>query len=448
MKKQRLNCSIQKLLLANFIILLVFLLSYKLVNHKHKHQTDQYIEKINQLSTQFPPSQSNKYSQKLDLLLVDLGLKPVNNNNLKVDQAKEEEFNKIRSSLTDFILSQSLKNTIQSQTIPTDLQKYLNENQEEIAQIKDFILTSQTITWNFDVNDFNKTNPLNIVLPNFVGLMDLQRIFLLQILADNQKGDTETINTTLESSLKLNQAIQRYPYLISQLVSRTVSSLQDGIIRQVDYLSPQSQVILDNYDYNFSENMIKAFNLELLLVSSPLLFEEVQEQNKLIKPFQKIAYKFIQINNKNGIRNLEKSLVKLQKSNICTFNMSDFQEVKKNKFWSNLPQFLLTNDMLVKYWAMAGNTMLDRELTKQIIKAKLSYAQRGKYSDSLSNLNSQACSPQQWQYQQENNQLIISLTEQEGINSQRKELQLYTKDSIPPLDFILSEKTENKRINY
>ena len=445
MKNNRFNSLITKSLLTSTSILLSFLFIYKLVNN-NKQFNQQYTQTVDQLASEFPSSQSNKSSQKLDLLLVDLGLKAINSDaKYKPQEKKQENFDKIRNSLNDFLLSQSLKNTTKPQQIPDNLQQYLRENQENIHQIRELILNSEIVTWHFDITDAYKINPLNIVLPNFLGIIDLQRIFQLQILVDNQQGNSEAINQTLEASLKLNQATQKHPYLISQIVSRIVFTLQDAVIRQVSYLSPKSQKILDRYDYNFDENMIKAFNLEIIMMSSPLLFsEEVASQKKFTKPWLPIMNKLIQVNHQKGIKKMKQAIVELEKQNICSVNIGDFVTKEDEQSWFNVSQnFGFTNEMLLKYWAMGGNTMLDRELTKQIVAAKLAYAQTGEYPQNLYNQTSDTCPQNRWKYQEENKGLTISFNQSEQITAQRKKLELYTNNSIPSLSFDLFKDNKN-----
>ena len=440
MKNSRSNTLITKSLLTITSVLLFCSLFYQLVNN-NKQINNKYMQKVDRLASEFPPSQSNQSSQQLDLLLAELGLKPINHDSqITPQKEKEENFDKIRNSLNDFLLSQTLKNATQAQEIPEDLQQYLKENQARIEQIRQLILDSEKITWYFDITDTYKINPINIVIPNYLGLMDLQRIFQLQILADNQQGNKERINQTLEASLKLNQAIQKNPSLISQMVSRLVSHLQDGVIRQIDYLSPKSQEILDKYEYNFAENMIKAFDLEIIMLSSPLLYQEVNSE-KTFKPWQVITNKLMQLNHKKAIKHMEIALAEIEKYNICSIDINEFVSKKIEKSWFNDSEnFWFSNDNLIKYWAMGGNAMLDRELTKHIVATKLTYAQIGEYPQTLSNLNSKTCPQNRWQYQQENQGVTISFSKSKEINAQRKSLELYTQNSIPSLTFNLSKR--------
>jgi hypothetical protein len=396
------------------------------------------VQKVDYLANEFPASQASQSSQKLDLLLVELGLKPINYNSpVTLAKTKEENFNKLRNSLNQFLLHQSQKNHLQSEAIPENLQTYLIENQASIEQIRQLILDSETITWYFDITDAYKMSPNNIIIPNYLGMMDLQRIFQLQLLADNQQGNQTTINQTLEASLKLNQAIQQHPYLISQMVSRMVSHLQDGVIRQVDYLSPQSQALLNQYHYNFAENMKKAFQLEIIMMSSPLLYQDMNSQNTF-KPSQVITNKLIQINHQKAIGQMKTALAEIENYNICSLDINEFTEQKVESSWFNhADDFWFSHEQLFKYWAMAGNAMLDRELTKNIVATKLAYAQTGEYPQNLSHPNSEACPQNTWQYQPENQGVTISFSNVKQINAQRETLELYPNNSHPSLTFSL-----------
>lgn len=437
MKNSRFNSLVVNSFLTFTILLLVASLFYQLGN-KNKHINSKYVEKVDRLVAEFPASQASQSSQELDQLIVELGLKPINHNSpITLAKTKEENFNQLRNSLNQFLLEQSQKNNIQSEAIPENLQTYLIENQTLIEQIRQLILDSEKITWYFDITDAYKMSPNNIVIPNYLGTMDLQRIFQLQILADNQQGNQESINQTLEASLKLNQAIQQHPYLISQMVSRMVSHLQDGVIRQIDYLSPQSQALLNQYNYNFAENMTKAFQLEIIMMSSPLLYQDMNSQSTF-KPWQVITNKLIQINHQKAIGQMKTALAEIENYNICSLDINEFTEQKVESPWFNHSNdFWFSHEQLVKYWAMAGNAMLDRELTKNIVATKLAYAQTGEYPENLSHPNSETCPQNTWQYQPENQGVTISFSNLKEINAQRQTLDLYPNNSLPSLTFSL-----------
>jgi hypothetical protein len=395
-----------KIIIVSFLGLLglsgiILLASYLIINHKN----DEFIHEANTFLDQFPTTKSNQSSRKLDILITNIGLKPVNIDSIEKEQNRTPELDKTLTSLNAFLKIKLTETTQNNVPIPQDLQDFLTKNRISIIEIRDYLLNAEKPTWEYDVDQMFR-NPLNYQFPQFVEIVNLQKILMLQILSDYSQGNIQEIDQTLEVSFKLNQSIQGQSYLISQLVSLMVAQYQAGVLRQIKDLAPQWETKLINYAYDYQEGILNAIKIESLIIGSPFILEGESGNiifNLVEKPYFKLA-------SKDTGNRMKKAFSTLENQDICSANIKEL-ETKLGEFswWNIYGDIAVPN--FTNQWLRGGLVMLDLELTHQILQLETIKQKTSQYPDSLSGLNSQVCPQETWEYQLNNNQVMLKFSQ-------------------------------------
>jgi hypothetical protein len=374
------------------------LIIYLTINPKIKKAT----EEANLFLENFPKTSTNETANNLDLMLLDFGLLPVNHS-LQTEIKQDKELENINHQLTSFLEKTLESSEINPQPVPENLQNFLVQNQDQIREIRDYILTSDLPTWTYKLEEiFN--NPIHYQIPQLSGILILQKIFLTQILA-NQDNLAE-INKTLEASFKLNQATQYQPDLIGQLVSINVGQYQAGVLRQLEKIDPQWLDKIKQYDYNYRQGILDALYLEALRIGSP--FQVESSDNNLI--FDWLGKPYLQFIIIDTGKRMTEAFNQLENQNVCNFDLKQVEEKLKQA-----PKWNIFSDMLPNFsnqWRKGDGVLLDFELTQQILELKDLKQETGQYPDSLPNPKSEVCPTQQWQYQKDNNKITVNFSQE------------------------------------
>lgn len=385
-------------------------------------------KQIEEVSRQYPKIEINNSAKKLDYLLINLGLNPVSKNNSQSTPEKVDSWEKIREEVNSFLEKKLEQESLKNLTIPHQLIDFLTSNQSEINQIVDHLYSTKNPSWELDiVKIYQDEDPFNYSFVNYLGIVDLQKILMLQTLYLDKNNETAEINQVLEASFKLNQSTQKRPDLLAQMVSGFVFQYQMGILRQIDNLSPQWQEKLDFYHYDYIEGYFNAIELESILFRSPFL--EFETANNM---FSKLFFPvYSRMASQQIATNLDNMLVKLSTENVCTVDDNFLAaQVSPLSAWNpyghNISAFY-------EQWLKSGKNMLDEELTKKVLTIKFS-SSKDNISNQIKSEKSGICPQQKWQIKQ--NQKSINIIFNDSNFSQTAEINK-KENFVLPLQFMI-----------
>jgi hypothetical protein len=91
-------------------------------------------------------------------------------------------------------------------------------------------------------------------------MVNLQKIFALDMLEKNRLGETKEVLDTLEVAWKLNQSAREYPSLIGSLVAAIVDNYIVGVIRKIkevpsDWQARITRLVKEDYSQSFSTSL-------------------------------------------------------------------------------------------------------------------------------------------------------------------------------------------------
>lgn len=378
----------------------------------------------------FPKIEANESARKLNELTAALGIGLAFKSANTPDPAPEtmEEFEEIREELDRFLEAELEKTTGSLSPAPESLRSYLETRKAELEAIRRHLLNSELPIWKQDLEPWLN---INHPIPSMVGLLNLQKLLILDVLEKNRQGQNPGRLASLEASWKLNQTLWERPDIISQLIAILVARLQAGALRKMDGLPDQWQERAIARDYQ--KSLLNGLELESWLNYG--LVKELQmapeEGAEKLAPLEVL---YIRLSGIDTSQNMRRGFAKLEFENICSFDVEAFegQMVDSIAWWNQLGQIAMPS--WGSQWRKAGKMMLDWELTQKIIQVKALAAEQGTWPETLPDLESKVCPGQRWIYQVTGDRSIsLSFSENlDWLDPQENAIDLPLTYSAPP----------------
>lgn len=377
--------------IAGAATLLVFLaIAVNRGVNKRVAQLDGELEKFIE---RFPTTQANESARQLNELTANLGIGLAFKSGNRPEAAPEtiEKFEQIREELDRFLETELEKTTgSQSSPAPESLRSYLQSRKAEFQAIRSHLLNSELPIWE---RDLKRRLDINSPWPSMLGLLNLQKLLILDVLEKNRLGQDQAGIDSLEASWKLNQTLWDRPDLISQVIAILVAKLQAGALRKIDGLPAQWQQRAIARDYQNS--MLKSLEMESWLNYGLANNPQMGFGDKLT-PLEGL---YIRLSAIDISQKMRKKFAKLEFENICSFDSEAFDAEMADSiaWWNQLGQIAMPS--LSGQWRKAGKMMLDWELTQKVLQAKTLAAEQGTWPETLPDLDSKVCPGERWIYQ-------------------------------------------------
>lgn len=354
----------------------------------------------------------NQTAIDLEKIAGELGILLHSSTEEAVNQSKKQELEKIEMSMSQFLEKQITDPTNQLDKLPNNLQTYLTNNQDRLTQIKNLIVNGEPLQWKYQ-----PTWQVDDPLPSFLGLVRLQKILLLDAIAQKTAGNSQLMQENLETAWRINQSITNNPYLIGQLVGLIGVRFQSGVIRKLGNLLAAWSERLLSHDYRSS--IIPSLNLEAYMVFDLLdqvkpadLAESMGEEE--IRFLVNAGWeKWSPVSQQNflswlGVALYEyglKTFNRLPDQNVCQFKMTEFLQAQNIR-----QRELVFLQSFARQWQKAGQAMINLELTQRVLEL---VAQQGAGQD-LPNtvVASTICPGTNWVYQQQPSEMTIEINPQ------------------------------------
>lgn len=346
------------------------------------------------------------------LVSSQLGFAIYNSTIESLNQTKAQEFENIVKSITEFLDSQITNPTDQLEPLPNHIKTYLENNQKTLEEIRELLRKGQPLQW-----QFNPTWRFDEKLPEFLGLVNLQKILLLEAIAQYQQGNQENMLTNLDSSWKISQSLQNHPILIGQLAGIIGMKYQASLLRKLSDLPASWQTRLLEHDYRNS--LVTALNTEnyniftMLEQIKPEEFPEMMGE-KEVKFLVDAGWEQWSLESRRnfllwmaiGLHEYSfKTYNNLANQNVCQFKMADFlqaQGIRKREF--------IYMESFARQWQKAGQTMINLELTQKVLqlRGKIAEGQDLPTNPAKSNI----CPGTTWVYQNKPGEISINISPQ------------------------------------
>ncbi|ALF53340.1 hypothetical protein ACX27_11590 [Nostoc piscinale CENA21] len=111
------------------------------------------------------------------------------------------------------------------------LRSYINKNKTAITTIRNLLLNDAIPRWGIDYK-WVKEGDFNAPSPSYIGMVNLQRLLIIDILDKQQQRNTQEMLKSLEASWKLSESLQDEPSLIGQLVNLIIRRSQLRVLEK------------------------------------------------------------------------------------------------------------------------------------------------------------------------------------------------------------------------
>ncbi len=364
-----------------------------------------------QFLSQFPDSPTNESAKELEKLALPLGLdlvKMPDEEAAAISETQKQAFEEIKEELDKYLDGAAAQTSDRIELPPEKLRGYLEANASILEVLSDYVLKEETPQWQTDVT-WIATGALNAPLPSWIGLLNLEKILLLDALDKSRLGRNEEAIARFAASWKIRQSLDGRPELIAQLVDAVVLRLQGGVLRQLEEVPAEWQQRLMERDV--SGEMIAAIEGEFLFVygainNSDYWELEGNEALFLKSPIGRTYVRWSAIDTYHSSNSLPPLL---EKSNVCSFDEDAIApSLRQVAWWNILGQ--IAQPSLSSQWERAGRIMLELELTRKVLQVKEMAAKEGKLPESLPNRESAVCPGYQWVYGVSEDKSSLSLT--------------------------------------
>lgn len=355
---------------------------------------------------------NNQTATQLEKLAGELGMRLFSSTEASVNQSKKQELAKFETNISQFLDKLMTDPTNHLDKLPDNLQTYLTNNQDSLTQIRNLILNSEPLRWKFQ-----PTWRFDEPLPAFLAFVQLQRILLLDAIAQKAAGNDKLLQENLETAWRINQSIKNNPYLIDQLVSLIAVRLQSGVMRKLGDLPAGWSERLLNHDYRSS--IIPSLNLEgymafdLLDQVKPTEFAETMGEEETRFLVNAGWEKWSPVSQKNflswlGIGLYEygfKIFNNLPSQNVCQLKMADFLQAQGIR-----QRELFFVESFARQWQKAGQAMINLELTSKVLELVAQQTANKNLSNTVA--ASTICPGTNWVYQQKPGEMVIEINPQ------------------------------------
>ncbi|AUT00874.1 hypothetical protein CLI64_10965 [Nostoc sp. CENA543] len=308
---------------------------------------------------------------------------------LKIPDSKKAEFLEVSE-----LLRQQFDDQTQQipQTLPTKLRSYVNQHSRNITRIRNLLLTEETPTWGLDYK-YIKDGDFQAPIPSYLGIVNLQRLLLIDVLEQLQKGNNQEMLKSLEASWKLSESLQNEPSLIGQLVNIIIRRSQIRVMQKIGKLPVVWQGRLLAHDY--TKSLLHSLNNEA--------FSILQGLDKIIPPekdtpLRQIYRNWYGVNTYTFYQGFYQA-VEREKNNLCSVDVKDMEK----------QYFPYDNSMSPSYVTQifkAHYLMLESEMMQKVLQLQTS-------ANSPVEIPANVCLGNKWIYQTlPNGKRSISLDKQ------------------------------------
>ena len=258
---------------------------------------------------------------------------------------------------------------------------------DKLTAIRTLLLNNESPRWATDMSWISEGNIQTV--PSYLGLINLQRLFAIDILYKQQQRKTKEVQEALEASWKLGQSFKNDPLWAGQMLNITATRVQIGVIQKLDGLPTVWQQRLLEHDYR--QSMLRSLTGDLVygrsvykrLMSSP----ETALENSNEFYSEDFAANYLAL----GWSEWSNSM----RQNVLRWDAIATYQSETDRFKTLSQENVCTSLSRSNSFIRAGRIMLELELTQKILQIR----EKGVTAQNLQNVQSAICPNAQWTYE-------------------------------------------------
>jgi hypothetical protein len=368
----------------------------------------------------------------------------------EADQQKyivtESESSKFEETITpildEYLNSQVNRLTNDLDPLPAELTTYLKEKNQTLNKISDLLLNNNTpLIFQVDLTYIETGDP-SVPLPSFIAPVNLTKLFLISAIHEYEQRDYQAMTRYLNTLVSFNQSLQNHPTLIGQLVNLIIQNYQAGILRKLDFFTPEWKGI--SLDHDYLKSVLISLKGETLFT-----FQLLNNPN-LLTSDDWIDDEFLNNNERDGEELSEEELMEIVIATILisffdntnSFSLENFslETLQDYTLWKSIQQYESYNQVYdtldkvkvcdrqeilkilnvnpesslitwINQWFKANRLMLELEFSQKVLNVKTLIRNSEEFPESIASESSQICPNLQWDYPILRDKSILILTE-------------------------------------
>jgi hypothetical protein len=353
---------------------------------------------------QFPKTENNQAANQLEeFAATQLGIRffgRPGESPWAISESQQKAFEDIHEELTNYLDNQVRNPNSNIDTLPSELQEYLDKNAGTLNALRKLILENESPRWATDMSWISEGDPAHI-FTSYLGIGSLQKLIAIDILYKQQQGKMKEKQEVLDASWKFGQSFKNDPLLIGQLVNIITIRYQIGVMRKLDGLPTAWQQRLLEHDYR--QSLLQALIGESLHTRA--IFRQHDKLGSNLEDFgyeypldlgwsewsEPMRQNFLRWEGIAYYQMTKQISTILPQENSCSFSLNSLRSMIEPAYGD----LLVENSWLYSLWIRAGRFMVDLELTQKILQMK----EVGSSSQNIPNTQSTICPNANWVYQ-------------------------------------------------
>jgi hypothetical protein len=345
---------------------------------------------------QFPKTENNQAANQLEeFAATQLGIRffgRPGESPWAISESQQKAFEDISQELTNYLDNQVRSPGGSFSEVPPKLRDYLDQNADKITAIRTLLLENESPRWATDMSWISEGDP-SYPLPSYIGLINIQKLLVLDIIHKKQQGKTEEMQEVLEASWKFGQSFKNDPLLIGQLVNIIAIRYQIGIMRKLDGLPTAWQQRLLEHDYR--QSMLQALRGEALY--NRAFYRWLNQPETALAEFYD-DYRDLGWSEWSG--SMRQNFLRWEAIATYRRDTDKYKALAQENVCTQPSLPSLTN-----FWTRAGRFMVELELTQKILQMK----EMGLSPQNIPNIQSTICPNASWVYQSTDDTRSITL---------------------------------------
>ncbi|MFP4653547.1 MAG: hypothetical protein ACLFM4_14120 [Phormidium sp.] len=367
------------LIIANVVLIPGWLIGVFLANTMSRDalaNRDQYSENIYQ---DFPPREPSSFALELEAW------------------AESSDVYQLQDRLDRYLRQVFESGDRRVPDIPQELQRYLNQNQAELSQIRDRLAQEETLDLGlpYDVRNYS----FSTQFPNFWLLNRLSQLMMLRILEHHQAGEINQAEASFRAIFNLNNSLEKNPDFASQATIEENYKNLLSLSRQLDYLPETIAPKLEQAIATHQTSNL--FNLQFDTYFYSLAWTDkimVEDVSPMVQLLWLVARPYLNLIAAEVWKLESQLLEEMQTLDICRLTPQGLLEVIPATHWSFIND-VGREEYLFQWWVRPQQLQFALELSQNLQQIKDQARREGQFPEAIAPIRSSSCDESQWVYE-------------------------------------------------
>jgi len=301
----------------------------------------------------YPPTRDNQVVVELRHLAAQIGIRlasPQKPKQMRPTRTAESAYRELQGAISAHLTTLEKSATDTLPEAPLEVRDFLRTAAPTLEKIRGLLLGPELAVWESDLSE-----GLGSPIPNWLALLHLQKLLLVETAEQLRTGSDEAAEETLRASQRLVTATRAFPGLIAELVAMATLRSQQPLLRAscMPASAPRDRSgSLELHRELFLDLEIEAF----MIYRTSYLESPAAAKQLTLGPISRVAFR-------NNARRQHKALEELRSSDSVSMTPTEIDALIRSEFPRWCAPWALCAPSAGKIWSRATRLELSRELT-------------------------------------------------------------------------------------